>query len=291
MLANGCPETAAIVSSEFPEITLVVEPENLGSAPGRNRVVRAARGRFLLFLDDDGELRSPDILGRLVVALDARPEAGLVSMALFDAEQDEPTGWRLRSAALDFSCFHSAFAGGACLVRAAAFRAAGGYSERFSGPGEEFDLTVRLYAADWPVVHFPEVAFHHHVDKSELDWMRLVAAGYAHLQNTIWRLYPAPWNVLASAKAFVTALYVDVRLCGGRLLLFDVREGFRHARDGLRQRRPVSATALAGLYAAKYYRVTTRDELRRARRGVLMRLPWLRLVRKLRRLPKLPAPR
>jgi hypothetical protein len=118
--------------------------------------------------------------------------------------------------------------------------------------------------------------------------MRQVAAGYAHLQNTVWRLYPAPWNVLASMKALVTALYVDLRLCGGRLLLFDLREGLRHAWGGLRRRDAVSSSALARLYAAKYYRVESREELERVRRGVLFKLPWLRLRRKLRRLPKLP---
>jgi len=290
VLANGCAETAEVVAAEFPEVRLIVEPENLGSAPGRNRAVREARGEYLLFLDDDGEIRTPDTLERLVAALDARPGVALASMALYDAEDDEPTGWRLRSSALDYACLHASFAGGACLVRADAFRSAGGYCELFSGPGEEFDLAVRLYAAEAPVLHFPEVAFHHHVDKHEADWMRLVAAGYAHLQLTIWRLYPAPWHLFASAKALVTTLYVDLRLHGGRLLLYDLREGWRNARLGRRHRRPVSRAALAALYAAKYYRLEDWDELVRARRGVLARLPWLRLLRKLRRLPKLPPP-
>jgi len=290
VLANGCSETAAIVEAEFPGVRLVVEATNLGSAPGRNRVVREARGEFLLFLDDDGEIRAKDVLERLVEALDERPRVGVASMALYDAEVDEPTGWRLRTAALDYACFHASFAGGACLVRADAFRESGAYCELFTGPGEEFDLAVRMYGAGWPILHFPEVAFHHHVDKSESDWMHLVAAGYAHLQLTIWRLYPAPWHVLASAKALLAAIYVDLRLYGGRLLLYDVREGWRNARVGMRERRPVSRAALADLYAAKYYRVGSPETLARARRGVLLRLPWLRLRRKLRGVAKLPAP-
>jgi len=291
VLANGCDETAALVRAEFPDVRLCVEPENRGSAPGRNRVVREARGDYLLFLDDDGEIRAPDTLGRLVGALDARPGVAVASMALYDAEDGEPTGWRLRTSSLDYPCLHASFAGGACLVRADAFAAAGGYCELFTGPGEEFDLAVRLYGAQWPVLHFPEVAFHHFVEKRESDWMHLVAAGYAHLQLTIWRLYPAPWHLLASAKALVTALYIDVRLYGGRLLVHDLREGWRNARIGLRHRRPVSSDALAGLYAAKYYRLSDRDGLARARRGILTRLPWLRLRRKLRRVAKLPPPR
>jgi len=290
VLANGCAETAALVAAEFPAVRLIVEPQNLGCAAGRNRVAREARGEYLLFLDDDGEIRAADVLLRLVEALDARPRVGLASMALYDADDDEPIGWRLRSAALSYACFHASFAGGACLVRAEAFRDVGGYCDLFPGPGEEFDLAVRLYAAEWAVLHFPEVAFHHYVDKSESDWMRLVALGYAHLQLTIWRLYPAPWHLLASAKAFAAAIYVDIRLCGGRLLVFDVTQAWRNARAGLRARQPVSRTALASLYAAKYYRIEDWETLQRSRRGLLWRLPWLRLRRKSRGVPKLPAP-
>ena len=44
----------------------------------------------------------------------------------------------------------------------------------FAGCGEEFDLTVRLYARGWAVGHLPDVAFHHHVEKSAEEWRRQV---------------------------------------------------------------------------------------------------------------------
>ena len=61
VLANGCPETAALIRDEYPDLRLHEETENIGCAPGRDRLVREARGEFVLFVDDDGELRSPDI--------------------------------------------------------------------------------------------------------------------------------------------------------------------------------------------------------------------------------------
>ncbi len=290
VLANGCDATADVVRAEFPGVRLVTESANIGSAPGRNRVTREATGEFLLYLDDDGEIRAPTVLRQLAAALDAQPDVGVASMALYDAEEDEPTGWRLRSAQLSYPCLHASFAGGACLMRAAAFRRAGGYCELFTGPGEEFDLTVRLFAAGAPVLHFPVVAFHHHVEKSEADWMRLVSAGYAHLQLTIWRLYPWPWCVFAAAKAFAAALYVDLRLCGGRMWWWDVVDGARCALSGLRHRAAVPRSALEALYTAKYIRVETVAELERVGPGTLRRVLALRLRRKRLGVAKLPPP-
>ena len=290
VLANGCSETAAVVAAEFPHVHLAEVPKNLGSAPGRNRIAREGRGEFLLFLDDDGELRSSDIVGRVVETAMADPRAGVVSMGLLNADDNEPTGWRRSLGQLEFTCYHAGFAGGACLVRAEAFRDTGGYCEAFTGPSEEFDLTVRLYDAGWAVVHFPKVFFHHYVDKDAEHWRVLVSRGYKQLQYIIWRLYPSPWHVLASLKAVVTQLYIDVRHHFGLHLAAELFGSVRWAARGLRDREPVARRSLERMYYAKYFRVSDWETLERAPSGLLRRLPLLRMRRKMRRVPKLPIP-
>jgi GT2 family glycosyltransferase len=290
VLANGCPETAALVRAEFPTVLLDESPVNVGCVAGRNRVAAAARGEFLVFLDDDGELRAPDSVAKLVAAAQADARVGVVGMALFNAASDEPTGWRRTLGRLPFPCYHAGFAGGACLVRKRAFDEAGGYDEAFAGFGEEFDLTVRLYAAGWAVLHFPDVAFHHHVEKSEEDWRLQVSDGYAHLQYTIARLYPAPWAFPAAAKALATQIWIDVRHHGARHVLGEIAKSRAWRRAGRRARRPVGKRALELLYFAKYFRVETWETLERAPRGLVRRVPFLRLRRKLLDVPKLPLP-
>ena len=290
VLANGCAETAAAVRAEFPGVELLETPANVGSAPGRNVVACGARGEWLLFLDDDGELKSPDAISRLVAAAATDPRAALLSMSLYDADTDEPTGWRLTQGRLRYRCYHASFAGGACLVRRRAFEEAGGYCETFTGPSEEFDLTVRLYAAGWAVVHFPDVAFHHHVEKTEEDWRRRVSEGYQHLQYTIWRLFPAPWHVPASAKALATALWIDLRHHRGAHLGSEVRGALAWMRSGRRDRRPLPVRAIERLYFAKYYRVDSWETLERAPRGFLARVLLARLRRKRAGVAKLPLP-
>ncbi len=290
VLANGCADTASFVRDAYPDVHLIELPDNIGSAPGRNRVTEPAEGRYWLFLDDDGEIRATDTLTRLIEGLESDPRAGMVSMAIYDAELDEPTGWARSLGPVPYSCYHDGFAGGACLMRAAAFRECGGYIEAFTGPSEEFGLAVRLYGAGWAIRHVPDLVFHHHVDKTDEHWRELISTGYSHLQYVTWRLYPAPWSVLASLRLLATQLYIDLRQQWGRHVLPEIAAAVRWAWRGLRDRSPVARDGLSALYAAKYYRIDDGETLDRARRGVLFRLPILRLLRKRRRVAKLPWP-
>jgi GT2 family glycosyltransferase len=290
VLANGCAETAALVRAEWPSVRLVELPENIGCAPGRNRIAKEAKGELLLFLDDDGELRATDIVSKCVAAILADPRVGVLSLSLFNAASDEPTGWRRTLGRLPYACYHASFAGGACLVRAKAFRDAGGYDEAFTGFGEEFDLTVRLYAAGWAVLHFPDAAFHHHVEKTDDEWRVQVSEGYAHLQYTIWRLYPRPWRLPASMKALATQVWIDVRHHFGLHVFSELAKSHVWAHRGRRAHRPVPLRALELLYFAKYFRVASWDVLERAPRGLMRRVLFLRLRRKRLDLPKLPLP-
>lgn len=290
LLANGCAETAEHVRRHHPDVRLLSEPENLGCAPGRNVIASAATGEFLLFLDDDGEIRAADTVTRLVEALRSDERAGVVSMGLLNAVSDEPTGWRRTLGRLPYTCYHASFAGGASLHRAQAFHDAGGYSTAFPGPGEEFDLTLRLYAAGWAVVHHPVVEFHHRVEKDDEDWRRQLVDAYAHLQYVIARSYPSPWHHTASWKALLTQVVVDLRLHGGHDWSANLRRSLEWRRRGRTDRRPLSVAELERTYAAKYYRLDRWDELLRVAPGVLRRIPLLRLQRKLRDVPKLDAP-
>lgn len=290
VLANGCPDTARLVREQHPDVRLTELPQNVGCAPGRNRLVADSTGDLLLFLDDDGEIRSRDTVSRLVASLAADPRVGVAGMGLLNAASDEPTGWRRTQGRLPYACYHASFAGGACLVRRRAFEEAGGYSEAFRGFGEEFDLTVRLYGAGWAVLYLPDVCFHHHVEKTDEEWRLQLTQGYQHLQYTIRRLYPAPWNALASWKALAVQTVLGIVQHGGRHVVPDLAGSLRWGRRGARERTALDRRALELAYFAKYYRVGDWETLERAPRGFLWRLPFVRARRTLRGLAKLPLP-
>ena len=63
------------------DVSLHLSPTNLGYPAAHNRAIRAARGEFVLLLNQDVEL-DPGFLAAVVAAFDAHPEAGSVQPRL-----------------------------------------------------------------------------------------------------------------------------------------------------------------------------------------------------------------
>lgn len=82
IVVNDCGADSRVLVEAFVARTKLdlrydYRPTNAGVAATRNRGVALARGELIAYLDDD-DLWRPRLLERLVGALDARPDAGLV---------------------------------------------------------------------------------------------------------------------------------------------------------------------------------------------------------------------
>lgn len=73
--------TAQAVRERFPDVTVVERPVNEGLVAGRNAALPLVRGRLVLMLDSDTEIR-PGALSGLASVLDNHPEVGLVGPKL-----------------------------------------------------------------------------------------------------------------------------------------------------------------------------------------------------------------
>jgi GT2 family glycosyltransferase len=76
---NASPnDDPAIIAKSFPEIVFIQSKKNLGFAGGNNLGVRHAKGKYILFLNNDTEV-GPGFLEPLVTKLESNPEIGAVS--------------------------------------------------------------------------------------------------------------------------------------------------------------------------------------------------------------------
>lgn len=69
--------TLEMVKESYPEVTILVNNENVGFLKGTNQAIKASSGRYLLWLNPDTILR-PDSLLNMTEALEKRPHAGIV---------------------------------------------------------------------------------------------------------------------------------------------------------------------------------------------------------------------
>lgn len=160
--------TAAAVARHFPSVRLVCLAENLGAA-GRNRGVRAVTTPYVAFCDDD-TWWARGALARASELLDTHPRLAAITAHVLvgPEERDDPTSLLMAASPLPHTfdiAGATAIAGllaGACIVRRAAFLAAGGYEPRLFLGGEERLLSLDLMAAGWQLAYVPELIVHHH---------------------------------------------------------------------------------------------------------------------------------
>lgn len=210
-------DTAAIVRREYPWATLIETGRNRGFAAANNLALRQARGRYLLLLNPDTELR-PGALAALRAALERHPRAAAVGPRLVNGDGSLqfstyrlPTpatiGWEYflrdarrpddaragRYAAADYARERPAegLLGACILLRQEAVDEVGLLDERFVMYCEEVDWCLRLRRAGWDVWYTPAATVVHHGGRSA----RLAPARTnLELQRSRFKLYSKWWS-------------------------------------------------------------------------------------------------
>ena len=75
---NGSKEDPSPIVQQFPQVKLIRSLKNLGFAGGNNLGVTVAKGKYLLFLNNDTEV-DPEFLSPLVEAFENDPSIGVAS--------------------------------------------------------------------------------------------------------------------------------------------------------------------------------------------------------------------
>lgn len=184
--------TVDAVRARFPDVQLIANATNLGFSRANNLGLRAARGKFVLILNSDCEVR-PGAVAALAAILEARPDVAIVGprtvgtdgapQVSFGPSLTPLAEWRqgrlvrgvkagdagaLRRARaradheqepdwVSASCF---------LARRAVLEAIGGFDESFFLYEEDVDLCLRARRAGGRILYTPQAEVVHHLGRS-----------------------------------------------------------------------------------------------------------------------------
>ncbi len=185
---DGSPK---MIKKNFPWVKLIESKKNLGFAGGNNLGLKKAKGKYILFLNSDTEIK-PEALKKMIKFMGSDPEIGaatpktmLVSGGMDpDCHRGFPTPWasftyllgleslfpkskifgQYHKFYLDLNKAHEIDAGFGTfmIVRQKALEEVGNWDDKYFFYGEDLDLFYRIKKAGWKVMFYPEPLLKHH---------------------------------------------------------------------------------------------------------------------------------
>ncbi|MEZ5617029.1 MAG: glycosyltransferase [Rhodocyclaceae bacterium] len=165
--------SAAHIRAQHPDVKLIASAENVGFCVANNRMAAAARGDWLLLLNNDATLL-PDALQTLLAEAERIGRPAILTLPQYDAETEDllDIGSRLDPflnpvpnrdpARAEVGTVH-----GACLwIPKALWDDLGGFPEWFGSVGEDLYLCCRARLAGHPVRALGVSGYRHRVGQS-----------------------------------------------------------------------------------------------------------------------------
>ena len=196
----------------------VIRQENRFKGAVRNTAAAAARGEWLLFLDDDNVL-FPDAVSRLVRAArfsgaDCVPAASIRFFGDGDPRTDPGSHGppiRFLGAARAWSQFHNVVGDTCALVRREVFEAVGGFSEEYRVGLEDLSFFNRLIRSGRRIEPMPDPAYYYRfAQTSTMSLNRLAET------TQFGVLAPHLEGLSADERAFAAFAIASIHNPGGR---------------------------------------------------------------------------
>jgi len=183
-------DTAAAVSREFNDVTVLISNDRVGPGGGRNKMAAAASHDIVASFDDDSYPIDRDYFARVQRTFGDYPDAWVVDARVFHLHQAIEPDTTIATWVADFS-------GGACAYRRERFLQTGGYVPLPTAYGmEEVDFGLRLHALGGRVLRSGRLRVFHNTDLSHHADPVITSASIVNLALLTYLRYPlSMWAV------------------------------------------------------------------------------------------------
>lgn len=234
--------SAEFVRMVYPRFRVVRPPFNMG-AVGRNAGMAAARGRYVITIDDDILGLDGAALDAIAATFDHDPQVGALCFKVLDHYSKEVCNWchpRDPRTSADTSFETCEITEGAVVFRRDVLNKVGLYPENFFISHEGADLAARIIDRGYRILYLPQVAVSHKYARAgRPGWRRY----YYDTRNDFWlalRNY-RPWYLLVHLLRRLPVTFVYA-LRDGFLSYWikAVLDALWQVPQVLKQRRPIS---------------------------------------------------
>lgn len=185
---DGSPE---MVENQFPQIQLIKSEKNVGFGAGNNLAIKKAKGRYVLLLNSDIEIKDQELFSKMIQWMDDHSQAGVSTCALLNPDGSiQGSGGYFPSLFRIFSwmfflddipilnqimnSYHPKgliynkernldwVTGAFYMIRAEALKKAGYFDENYFMYVEEVDLSYQIRKAGWQIWYLPQFSLIHY---------------------------------------------------------------------------------------------------------------------------------
>lgn len=233
--------------SSYDCVNYTVLAENLGVAGGRNELLKRAKGKYIIELDDDVELPDPDCLKRAVEYMDENPKTGIGAFDIVNfysgqrVAKEYPFKRKRTYSSAPRRCFW--FIGAGHIFRSSALQKVGLYGDFFPYGSEEQDLSVKVLDAGLDIFFLPQcVVLHKASPKARMK--RDSNLGGLLLKHRLqFVILNMPWIFVFSAAVVRVPLYV-VRFGSLRVIPLAIVPLLKNRRKLLDERKVISNSTI-----------------------------------------------
>jgi len=198
--ADGCTdETVETITERYPQFTLIVNEDSLGSVASRAMMMSQVKGDLVLALDDDSHPEQDDIIAKLAELFRTDEQ---LAVATFPQRTDEYPE-TLSQTDFGMERMVRSFPNSGACFRVSTYRSLPGFEPLFFHMYEEPDYALQCLANGWDVKYFPQLTIRHFWTPNQRSQLR----------NHHWQARNEFWSTLMRCP-----LGLIPAICGYRIL-------------------------------------------------------------------------